>query len=55
MVISLALDFGLYFALYVAAILVDGDADNDWLTHLPEWTAGAVHLVGAALSTVLGY
>jgi hypothetical protein len=41
--------------LYVVAILEDGDFQNDWLTHLPPWSADAVATAGQALAVALGY
>ena len=40
---------------YVAAVLVDGDYLNDFLTHIPECGAGTVQAVGMILAALLGF
>lgn len=45
----------IYFALYLLAIIADGDYQNDWITHLPLWTWQPVEYLGWALALALGY
>jgi hypothetical protein len=38
---------------YFAAVIADGDVDNDWLTHAPEKMQPLLHALGQALDALL--
>jgi hypothetical protein len=42
-------------ALYLWAVIQDGDYLNDWATHLPFWAVDAALLGGQALAFALGH
>jgi hypothetical protein len=42
-------------ALYLLAVVEDGDYLNDWLTHLPFWAIDTAQAGGWLLSLALGY